>query len=149
MRRAPAEVRPEQVIKMKRRNFIALIGGAAVWPFTAGAKQTGKVPRVGYLTFRPSPTTVDDAFTQGMRELGWIEGKNILIERRYSGGNDDRLKELAAEIVRLEVDVIVAAATKCTQAAKDATSRIPIVFVGVVRARSPLTFPSSNRPASI
>ncbi len=66
-----------------------------------------------------------------MRELGWIEGKNILIERRYSGGNDDRLKELAAEIVRLEVDVIVAAATKCTQTAKDATSRIPIVFVGV------------------
>jgi putative ABC transport system substrate-binding protein len=73
--------------------------------------------------------SADDNFFQGLRNLGWIEGQNILIERRFAAGNADQLKDSAAELARLKVDVIVAAASAATQAAKDATTSIPIVFV--------------------
>jgi len=114
---------------MRRREFIALIGGAAAnWPFAAGAQQTLKAARIGYLAFR-SPMSADDSFFQGLRNFGWIEGQNFLIERRFAAGNTDQLTDSAAELVRLKVDVIVAAASVATQAAKDATTSIPIVFV--------------------
>jgi ABC-type uncharacterized transport system substrate-binding protein len=113
---------------MKRREFITLLGGAAaVWPFAARAQQTLKAARIGYLAFR-APLSADDAFFQGLRDLGWVEGQNIFVERRFAAGNVDRLKDSAAELVRLKVDVIVTAASAPTQAAKDATTSIPIVF---------------------
>jgi putative tryptophan/tyrosine transport system substrate-binding protein len=119
---------------MQRREFITLLGSAAVvWPFTARAQQTRKVSRIGYLgTSSPSlEGHVLDAFRQKLRELGHVEGENIAIEYRWAEGQDDRLPELAAELVRLRPDVIVTRGTPGTLAAKQATSTIPIIFAGV------------------
>jgi len=98
---------------------------------SAQAQQAKKVPRIGRL----SPTTlsasslIDEAFRQGLRDLDWVEGQNIAIEYRYAEGKLDRLPELAGELVRLKVDVIVSGATSGTLAAKNATNKIPIVMV--------------------
>jgi putative ABC transport system substrate-binding protein len=96
----------------------------------AAAQQAKKVPRIGFLS-SVSPSTISarvDAFHQGLRELGYVEGKNMLIEYRYAEGKVDRLSALAAELVRLNVDVIVASAPPPTRAAKHATATIPIVM---------------------
>ena len=114
---------------MRRREFITLVGSSAtVWPLATRAQQTLKAAHIGYLAFR-SPMSADDSFFQGLRNFGWIEGQNISIERRFAAGNAEQLTGSAAELVRLKVDVIVAAASVATQAAKDATASIPIVFV--------------------
>jgi putative ABC transport system substrate-binding protein len=114
---------------VKRRAFITLLGGAAAaWPLAARAQETRKVATIGYLSVR-SPISADDAFMQALRELGWIEGQNIAIERRFSAGNVDRLKEFAAELVHLKVDLVVAVASAATHAIKRATASIPVVFV--------------------
>jgi putative ABC transport system substrate-binding protein len=115
---------------MKRREFITLLGGAAAWPLAAKAQQPGKLPTIGYLgasaALSESPWTT--AFVQRLRELGWIEGRTIAIEYRWAEGRAERAAEIAAEFVRLKVDVIVGTATPPTIAAKHATSVIPIVF---------------------
>jgi putative tryptophan/tyrosine transport system substrate-binding protein len=114
---------------MKRRDFVTFLGGAvAACPLVARAQQPGKAARIGYLAIR-APMSADEALLQALRELNWIEGRNIVIERRFSAGNFDRLREFAAELVRLKVDAIVAVASAGTQAAKDATASIPICFV--------------------
>jgi putative ABC transport system substrate-binding protein len=98
--------------------------------FAADAQQPKKVPRIGFLA-TVSPSTISDrveAFRQGLRELGYVEGKNIMIEWRYAEGKADRLPGLAAELVRLTVDLIVSAAPIPTRSAKQATSTIPIVM---------------------
>jgi putative ABC transport system substrate-binding protein len=114
---------------MTRRDFITLLGGAAVgWPLAARAQQPAKLPTIGYLgTAVPSawsPWTA--AFVQRLRELGWIEGRTVVIEYRWAEGRVERYGEIAAEFVRLKVD-IVTVGTAAT-AAKQATSVIPIVF---------------------
>ena len=91
----------------------------------AEAQQPKKVPRIGYLTGVGSAPS--EAFLQGLRDLGYVEGKNILIEFRTTGGKSERRPELAAELVRLKVDVIVADTADEITAAKNATSTIPIV----------------------
>ena len=94
------------------------------------AQQPTKVPRIGYLGFS-SPSTIPtriEAFRQGLRELGYVEGKNIVIEWRFAEGKLDRLAALAAELVRLKVDIIVTGGPPATPAAKEATSTIPIVM---------------------
>src|SRR5262250_2086299 len=111
---------------MNRRAFITLLGGAAVaWPLAARAQQqAGKVPRIGFLglTSPSDRPSLLDAFRQGLRELGWVEGQNIVIDYRYAEGRVDRLPDLAAELVRLKVDLIVASAgTQVATAAKNAT----------------------------
>jgi ABC-type uncharacterized transport system substrate-binding protein len=96
----------------------------------AEAQQPGKVPRIGFLS-GVSPSTLSgrvDSFRQGLRELGYVEGKNIVIEWRFAEGKLDNLPALAAELVRLKVDVIVTAAPPVTRAAKQATATIPIVM---------------------
>jgi putative ABC transport system substrate-binding protein len=115
---------------MRRREFIMLLGGAAAWPLAARAQQTGKGPRIGYLgTSSPSlERHLVDAFRQRLRELGHVDGENITIEYRWTEGRDDRLASLAAELVRLQPDVIVTSGTPGTLAAKQATSTIPIIF---------------------
>ena len=95
------------------------------------AQQPKKIPRIGLLAHSASDSTRRDAFLQGLRDLGYIEGKNIAIEYRYTGGELDRLPELAGELVRLNVDVIVTAAISSVRAAKKATGTIPIVFASV------------------
>ena len=116
--------------QMKRRQFIALLGGTTVaWPLAAPAQQTGKLPTIGFLgtatasTFGPWTA----AFVQRLRELGWIEGRTVAIEYRWAEGRDERYTEIAAEFVRLKVDVIVTSGAAVV-AAKQATSIIPIVF---------------------
>ena len=116
---------------MKRRQFITLLGSAVVaWPLTARAQQAGKVPTIGFL----GPTTPSSqsqhvaAFAQRLRELGWIEGRTITIEVRWAEGRSERFAEIAAEFVRLKVDVILTQTTPAVVAAKQATSVIPIVF---------------------
>jgi putative ABC transport system substrate-binding protein len=98
--------------------------------FSAGAQQSAKVPRIGYLTgATPDGQSARiESFRQGLHELGYVEGKNIVIEYRYAELKPDRLPALAAELVRLKVDVIVTSAAGMTRAAKNATNTIPIVF---------------------
>jgi putative ABC transport system substrate-binding protein len=118
---------------MDRRAFIgALAGGLLATPLDAGAQQAGKVPRIGFLLATSASDTTYagwvEAFRQGLRELGYVEGRNIVIEYRYAGETHERLPSLAAELVRLKVDVIVSHGTNGPLAAKQATSTIPIVM---------------------
>jgi putative ABC transport system substrate-binding protein len=117
---------------MKRREFMALLGGAITWPLAADAQQTGKMPRIGILNNGSAALySRTNAFLQGLRELGYIEGQNLGIEFRFADWQLDRLPALAAELVALKVDVIVAGATPAARAAKQATSTIPIVAVAM------------------
>jgi ABC-type uncharacterized transport system substrate-binding protein len=115
---------------MRRREFITLIGGSAVaWPFAAPAQQPGKLPTIGVLSTGTALiwNSWTAAFAQRLRELGWTEGRNVAIEYRYGEGRRERFAKIAAEFVRLKVDVIVTAGS-AVPAAKQATSGIPIVF---------------------
>ena len=96
-------------------------------------QQAGNVPRIGHLgvTSASDRPPLLDAFRQGLRELGWVEGQNIIIDYRYAEGRLDRLPDLAAELVRLKVDIIVSVGTQGVTAAKNATETIPIVMIGV------------------
>ena len=119
---------------MDRRLFLGTLAcGLLAAPLAAEAQQTGKVYRVGFLSNGWSTTSpqVVAAFRQGLRELAWVEGQNIVIEYRWAEGRSDRLPDLAAELVRLRVDVLVASAAAATRAAKEATTTIPIVSVAV------------------
>ena len=124
---------------MKRREFITLVFGAAVArPITARAQQpASRVPRVGYLfSFTPAEGRhLWNACRRGLRELGYVEGQNIVLEPRWADGHHERLGQLAAELAELKVDVIVSAATPASRAAKAATSWISIVICCRRRAR--------------
>jgi ABC-type uncharacterized transport system substrate-binding protein len=116
---------------MRRREFVALLSGAAVaWPLGASAQQPGKVFRIGFLglTTAESLPKRPEAFRAGLRDLGYQEGRDIVIEYRWADENYDRLPALLAELVRLNVDVIVTHGTPGVLAAKRATTTIPIVF---------------------
>jgi putative tryptophan/tyrosine transport system substrate-binding protein len=106
-----------KILIMRRREFITLVGGSAVaWPLAARAQQSAKVPRVGFLFYgSPGPAPEVDAFRQGLRELGYIEGQNITVEYRFAGGRIEQLPELAAELVRLKLDVIVTPTTAASR----------------------------------
>ncbi len=117
---------------MKRREFIALLGGAAAWPLAARAQTPRKMARIGYLgagirTVSPNPR---EAFLQGLRELGYVEGQTFVLVERFAEGRQERLPDLAVELVRLEVDVLVAPTSAAAKAAMDATRTIPIVMAG-------------------
>jgi putative tryptophan/tyrosine transport system substrate-binding protein len=113
---------------MRRRAFISLLGGAAAaWPLAARAQQT-KFARVGFLRQAGPHDKQFDAFRDGLRAAGYIEGQNIVIEQRYAAGAYERLSGLAIELVRSNVDVIVVDGTAAAKACKDATATIPIVF---------------------
>jgi len=116
---------------ISRRAFVAgLTGGLLAAPLAAGAQQAGKVHRIGYLTVpsRESAQGVANTFSLGLRDLGWIEGQNVVVEYRFAASNLDRLSDLAAELVRLGSEVIVAGANAAVVAAKNATRTIPIVM---------------------
>jgi ABC-type uncharacterized transport system substrate-binding protein len=119
---------------MKRREFIAFVGGtAAAWPLAARAQKSGKLPVIGFLgATTPSVwSAFVAAFLQRLRELGWIDGSTVAIEYRWAQGRDEFYAEFAAEFVRLNVDVIVTAGTDATIAVTKTTSEIPIVFAAV------------------
>ncbi len=114
---------------MRRRGFITLLAGAVAWPLAALAQQPAKLPTIGFLgTSTPSAWSYNVAFfVQRLYELGWIEGRNVVIEYRWAEGRSERFAEIAAEFVRLKVDVIVTSGGAVV-AVKQATSVIPIVF---------------------
>jgi putative ABC transport system substrate-binding protein len=116
---------------MDRRTFVGVVAGALLTsPLAIEAQQAGRVPRIGYLglnTAEVSPHLLD-AFQQGLRGRGWVEGENIVIESRYAGGSADRLPVLVSELMRLKVDIIVTTSSATTWAAKEATKTIPIVM---------------------
>jgi ABC-type uncharacterized transport system substrate-binding protein len=113
---------------VKRREFITLLGGAAAWPLAARAQQAGKPSTIGFLgTDAAAWRPWTDAFVERLRELGWIEGRTIAIEYRWAQGRPERYAEIAAEFVRLKVDVIVANGS-AAPTVRQATSVIPIIF---------------------
>jgi putative ABC transport system substrate-binding protein len=119
------------MLDLRRRQLITLLGGGAVaWPLAARAQRPEKVPIIGFLgsLSQSAQSTWTAAFVQRMREHGWIEGRTVAIEYRWAEGHSERFAEIAAEFVRLNVDVIVTAGTDAVIATKKATSVIPIVF---------------------
>src|SRR5688572_25017896 len=116
---------------MRRREFVTVVGGAAAaWPLAARAQQPGKMARIGFLgsaTAAGSAKSVE-ALRAGLRDFGHVEGRNIVIEFRWAEGKYDRLSDLVAELIRLNVDVIVTHGTPGTRTAKQATTTIPIVM---------------------
>jgi putative ABC transport system substrate-binding protein len=120
-------MRPDQ---LRRRDFISLLGGAAAaWPRAARAQQQGRLPTIGYLgaSTAAAANRWTAAFVQRLRDVGWIEGRTVAIEYRYAEGRNERFAEIAAEFVRLKVDVIVTTGEGAVMATKQATSVIPIV----------------------
>jgi len=115
---------------MRRRNFIKLTIGWAAWPLATRVGQAGTPPTIGFLgsTTASIASKWVAAFVQRLRELGWIEGDTVAIEYRWAEGRRERADELAAELVRQKVDVIVTYGTQTIQAARQATNTIPIVF---------------------
>src|SRR5262245_1922092 len=123
--------------QMKRRQLIALLAGTAAWPFFARAQQERKAWRIGVLlgtnlATNPHTARMWNAFIEGLREHGYVEDQNVIIERRYSEGRADRWPELASELVRLKVDLILVSTTPAALAAKNASSSIPIVLAGAI-----------------
>src|SRR5258708_22464875 len=119
-----------EALRVKRREFISLFGGAAAWPLAARAQQPAKLPTIGFLG-ASTPAAIGQwvaAFVQRLRELGWIENRTVAIEYRWAEGRSERYAEIAAEIVQLKVDVIVTHSAEPVLAANQATSVIPIVF---------------------
>jgi putative ABC transport system substrate-binding protein len=115
---------------MKRRAFIAALGAAVAWPLAARGQQASKIYRMGilYAGVEPIRSNILAPFVDALRELGWIEGKNFVYEIRFADNQIDRLPDLAAELARLNVDLIVTMGTLAPLAAKRATSSIPIVM---------------------
>src|SRR5262249_28161985 len=112
---------------MRRREFIALVGGGVAWPLAVRAQQSIKVWRIGYLGAAQHMPVVD-SFLEEMRVLGYVEGKDFTVEWRFAQGRYERLPELAADLVRLKVDVIVCGAAVAVTPAQHATDMIPIVM---------------------
>jgi putative ABC transport system substrate-binding protein len=134
---------------MRRRRFISLLGGAA-WPFVVRAQQPSKVPRIGLLDPLSRSNLMGmgwaQAFRSGLHDLGYVEGKNIVIEYRWSEGKYDRLPDLTAELVHLGIDILVTYGTPATRAAKQATTTVPIVMEVSGDAIATGLINSLNRP---
>ena len=118
---------------MDRRAFVTTLGGGLLAaPLAATAQPTGEVRRVGFLSNSSATSSKSlNEFRQGLNELGWVEGRNIVIEPRWAEGKSDRLPALAAELIRLKVDILVVGSSPTARAAKNATGTIPIVLAGV------------------
>src|SRR5215471_20080673 len=124
-----------QFPQLKRREFIALVGGAAAWPLAARAQQSGRMRRIGVLI----PATADDAdyqarvgaFLQGLQQLGWSIGQNVRIDTRWATSNPADIRRHAAELVALAPDVILVNAVAATAPLLEATRTVPIVFASV------------------
>jgi putative ABC transport system substrate-binding protein len=139
-----------QLHRLRRREVITLLGGAVAWPLAARAQQPSKVPRIGFLNPLSRSNLMGtgwvEAFRSGLRDLGYVEGKNIIIEYRWSEGQYDRLPALTRELVQLGIDILVTYSTPATRAAKQVTTTVPIVMAisGDAIATGPII--SLNQP---
>ncbi len=135
---------------MDRRTFIGVVAAALLtFPLAIEAQQPGKVPRIGYLVQNSAETSQRTlaAFREGLRERGWVEGQNIVIEVRFAEGKVDQLPALVSELIRLKVDIIVTTSSATTWAAKDATRSIPIVMAASANAPGERLVTSLAHPA--
>jgi putative ABC transport system substrate-binding protein len=133
--------------RLGRREFITLFGGAVAWPLDARAqKAVGKLYRIGVLSPERPPAGLIEAFRQGLREFGYVEGQNIALEMRDAEGDSQQLTALANELVELKVDVILAVNTPAVQAAKKATATVPIIMTRLADPVKSGIVPSLSRP---
>lgn len=118
---------------MKRREFIVALGGVAVWPLVSRAQQVGKVYRIGILETIPAAQNATnlDALRKGLRNLGYVEGQNLVIEYRSAEGHAERFPGMTSELIRLKVDLIVTRGTPAVLAAKNAAGAIPVVMAAM------------------
>jgi len=123
------------MLEIRRRKFITLLGGAAAWPLAARAQQGGRVRRVGVLTpldeNDPVGKTRVSAFPQALAGLGWTDGRNVRMDLRWGGGDTNRIRTLAQELVGLQPDIILTGGSVATATVQRETRTIPIVFANV------------------
>ena len=134
---------------MRRREFITILGGAAVlWPLSARAQNAGKIPRIGFLgnSTAAMETNLIGPFRDGLRQFGYEEGRNLIIEFRWAEGKYDRFPALIAELLATKVDLIVTAGTPATLAVKKATSTVPLIFIALGDPVGTGVVPSLARP---
>jgi putative ABC transport system substrate-binding protein len=120
---------------IRRREFITVLGGAVAWPLAARAQQGDRVRRIGYLSFLdendPATKLRVSAFTQALADFGWTDGRNVRMDFRWAGGDMNRFRALARELVGLQPDIILTSSTAATVAVQRETRTIPIVLAGV------------------
>ena len=135
---------------MRRRQFITLISGAAAWPLAAPAQQQPKVWRIGMLETISAELNAENlgAFRQGLRDLGYVEGQNLILDYRSADGNAKRFPNMVTELVRLNVDLIMTKGTPAALAAKNATNTIPVIMSGSGDPVALGLVASLNRPGS-
>jgi putative ABC transport system substrate-binding protein len=135
---------------IRRREFITLLGGAAAWPLAARAQQADRVRRIGWLLLGdendPAAKTTLSALTQALAGLGWTDGRNVRIDRRWAGGDINRIRALAQEMVGLQPDIILTGSIPPTVAVQRETRTIPIVFVAVADPVASGIVPRLNQP---
>jgi putative ABC transport system substrate-binding protein len=135
---------------LRRREFIAGLGGAAIWPLTARAQQGDRVRRIGVLMQGDENDllwkTFVSAFTQALAGLGWADGRNVRIDHRWTGGDINRIRLLAQELVGLQPDIILTTGTAETAAVQRDTRTIPIVFAGAADPVASGIVPGLNQP---
>src|SRR5215831_16316549 len=112
---------------MRRREFIGLVGSAAAWPLVTRAQHAERVWRIGFITHTANDAAYASLFER-LHELGYVEGQNIVVERRYAEGRAERFQEFAAEMVRLKADVVITSTTPAALALRNATTTIPIII---------------------
>jgi putative ABC transport system substrate-binding protein len=137
-------------ICLRRREFIAGLGGAAVWPLAAWAQQDGRVRRIGVLMAGdendPMVKSLVSAFTQALAGIGWTDSRNVRMDLRWAGADINRIRALAQELVRLQPDIILAGSTPATVAVQRETRTIPIVFATVADPVASGLVPGLNQP---
>src|SRR5215471_8282433 len=117
---------------MRRRDFISLLGGAAAaWPLAARAQQAAKLARIGFLTLASGPTPSIDGFQHGLQQLGYIEGQNLVLIYRWGAGRRERLTDLAQELLKLNVDMVVSNSTEAIVAVRELNKTTPLVMTAI------------------
>ena len=116
---------------MQRRDFLGVLGGAAAWPLAARAQQPSNVVRIGILSLNSGPSPVDEGFQKGLRQLGYVEGQNLVMLYRWAAGRKERLVDLAIELLQLKVDVFASGSTEAIVAIRRVNSAIPIVMMSI------------------